>query len=147
MHCLQHCGHPPHVAVDLGVGQELGGQVVVQTDLYRGRGVDPETGVEQTVIQQLLEQQVTVISGAGDQVLGQLEESVEQVRGEVLPAGPGQQVGDHQEPSAGDDLLLDAGAPHHQLADELHQARAEARVLAAVGHHSCGSAVAGCCCC
>ena len=145
VHGLQHGGHPPHVAVDLGVGQELGGQVVVQTDLHRGRGVDPETRVEQTVIQQLLEQQVTVVSGAGDQVLGQLEEGVEQVRSQVLSAGPGQEVGDDQEPTACDDLLLNAGASHHQLADELHQTRAEARVLAAVGRHSCSGAVAGCC--
>ena len=98
------------------------------------------------MIQQLLEQQVTVGGGAGDQVLGQLEEGVEQVCSEMLPAGPGQEVGDDQEPAASDDLLLDAGAPHHQLTDKLHQARAEARVLAAVGHHCWGGAVADCCC-
>ena len=147
VHGLQHSGHPPHVAVDLRVGQELGRQVVVQTDLHRGRGVDPETGIKQTVIQQLLEQQVTVGRGAGDQVLGQLEEGVEQVRGQVLPARAGQKVGDDEEPASSDDLLLDAGAPHDQLADELHQARAEARVLAAAVGHSYSGAVAGSCCC
>ena len=147
VHGLQHGGHPPHVAVDLRVGQELGRQVVVQPYLHRGRGVDPQTGIEQTVIQQLLEQQVTVGRGAGDQVLGQLEEGVEQVRGQVFPARAGQQVRDDEEPAASDDLLLDAGAAHDQLADELHQARAEARVLAAAVGHCYGGAVAGCCCC
>ena len=111
--------------------------------------MDPETWVEQTVVQELLEQQVAVVGGAGDQVLGQLEEGVEQVGGEVVPAGLGEQVRDDEEAAAGDDLLLDAGAALHQLADELHQAGAEARVPAAPrrggavgdGHHSCG----GCC--
>ena len=37
-------------------------------------------------------------------------------------------------------LLLDARAPHHQLADELHQTRAQARILAAAA--SCDSCAA-----
>ena len=153
VHGLQHRGHAPHVAVDLRVGQELRGEVAVEPSLHAGRGVDPQRGVEQAVVQQLLEQQVAVVGGAGDQVLGQLEEGVEQVGGEVIPAGLGEQVRDDKEAAAGDDLLLDAGAALHQLADELHQAGAEARVPAAAaprhrrgaavgdGHHSCG----GCC--
>ena len=40
-----------------------------------------------------------VVGGAGDQVLGELEEGVEQVGGEVVAAALGQQVGDHQEPT------------------------------------------------
>ena len=129
MHGLQDGGDSPHVAVDLSVGQELCGEVAVEADLNRGRGVDPETGVEQAVVQQLLQQEVAVVGGAGHQVLGQLQEGVEEVRGEVLPAGPSQQVGDHEEAAAGNDLLLDAGAALHQLADELHQNGAEAGVL------------------
>ena len=49
----------------------------------------------------------------------------------MLPAGPGQEVGDDEEAAARDDLLLYAGAALYQLADELHQAGAETRVLLA----------------
>ena len=69
--------------------------------------MDPETRVEQTVVQELLEQQVAVVGGAGDQVLGQPEEGVQEVRGQVLPAGAGQQVGDHQEAPARDHLVTE----------------------------------------
>ena len=40
-------------------------------------------------------------------------------------------MGDHEEAAARDDLLLYAGAALYQLADELHQAGAETRVLLA----------------
>ena len=95
VHRLQHRRDPPHRRVDLhsqqssqshsgkheqtawlvsslaclGVRQELGGQVGVELDLDRCRGVEPQPGVEQAVVQQLLEQQVRVGGGAGHQVL------------------------------------------------------------------------------
>ena len=129
VHGLQDCGDSPHVAVYLSVRQELRGEVAVQPDLHRGRGVDPEARVEQAVVQQLLQQEVAVVGGTSDEVLGQLQEGVEEVGGQMLPAGPGQEVGDDEEAAARDDLLLYAGAALHQLADELHQAGAETRVL------------------
>ena len=36
----------------------------------------PEGGVEEAVVEQLLEQEVRVVRGAGHQVLGQLQESL-----------------------------------------------------------------------
>ena len=92
--------------------------------------MDPEAGVEQTVIQKLLQQKITVVGGTGDGILGQLEEGVEEVRGEVLPAGLGQEVGDDQEAPTSDDLLLDAGAALHQFTDELHQTRTKTWIFA-----------------
>ena len=89
----------------------------------------PEARVEQAVVQQLLQQEVAVVGGAGHQVLGQLQEGVEEVRGEMFPAGPGQEVGDDEEAAARNDLLLNAGAALHQLTDELHETGAEAGVL------------------
>ena len=41
--------------------------------------MDPQGGVEQTVVQQLFEQEVGVARRAGHQVLGQLEKGLEQV--------------------------------------------------------------------
>ena len=142
MHGLQDCRDSPHVAVYLSVRQELGGEVAVQPDLHRGRGVDPEARVEQAMVQQLLQQEVAVVGGTRHEILGQLEEGVEEVSSEVVPTGPGQQVGDDEEAAARDDLLLDAGASLHQLADELHQTGAEAGVLLA--RIGC-SAVSVCC--
>ena len=107
-------GHSPDVAVDLGVCQELGGKITVESDLNTGRGMNPEARVEQAVIKKLLEQEITVVGGTGDEILGQLEEGVEEVGGEVLPAGLGEEVGDDKEASAGNDLLLDAGAALYQ---------------------------------
>ena len=49
--------------------------------------MNPEARVEQAVIKKLLEQEITVVGGTGDKILGQLEEGVEEVGGEVLPAG------------------------------------------------------------
>ena len=72
MHGLQDCRDSPHVAVYLSVRQELGGEVAVQPDLHRGRGVDPEARVEQAVIQKLFEQEITVVGGTGDEILGKL---------------------------------------------------------------------------
>ena len=46
--------------------------------------MDPQAGVEQAVIQQLLEQQVAVVGGTGHQILGKFEESVEKIRGEMF---------------------------------------------------------------
>ena len=76
-------------------------------------GVNPEAGVEEAVVQQLLQQQVAVVGGAGDKVpggrqfyvcnvrcnglLGEFEEGVEEVCCEVITGGLGEQVGDHQE--------------------------------------------------
>ena len=57
--------------------------------------------------------------------LGELKKGVEELRGEVVPAGAAQQVGDHQEAPACDHLLLDAGGPLHKLADKLHEGGAE----------------------
>ena len=81
VHGLQDGGHPPHVGVDPGVRQELRGQVGVELGLHCGRGVDPQRWVEETVVQELLQQQVRVGGGAGDQVLCQLEEGVQEVGG------------------------------------------------------------------
>ena len=42
-------------------------------------------------------------------------------------------------------LLLDAGAPHHQLADELHQTRAQAGIFVGAGScHSCAALTGSC---
>ena len=97
MHRLQDGGDAPHVRVDLRVRQELRGQVRVElhlpneigvaiidledgkslvADLHDRRGVYPEGGVEEAVVEQLLEQEVRVVRGAGHQVLGQLQESL-----------------------------------------------------------------------
>ena len=92
--------------------------------------MDPETRVEQTMIQELLEEKVTVVGGAGDEVLGELEEGVEEVSSEVVTTGLAEEVGDDEEASASDHLLLDAGAALHQLTDELHQTRAQTGVSA-----------------
>lgn len=50
---LQNGRHASHVRVDLGVGEELGGEVAVQPGLHHGAGVDPERRVEEDVVEQL----------------------------------------------------------------------------------------------
>ena len=121
VHRLQHRRDPPHVAVDLGVAEELLAEVRVEPDLHLGRRVDPQGGVEETVVEELFEEQVGRVGGAGDEVLGQLEEGLEEVEGEVLARAAAEQVGDDEEAAAGDDLLLDGGRGLDQLADEGHQ--------------------------
>lgn len=91
------------------------------THLHDGRRVDPQRRVEEAVVQHLLEEQVRVGGGASDQVLGELQEGVEQLRRQVGPGGPAQQVRHHQKAAAGDHLLLDGRRRLYQLADEAHQ--------------------------
>lgn len=74
MHGLQDGGDATDVGVDLGVGEELRGEVGVQLGLDTGRGVEPEAGVEKTVVQELLQEQVGVVGRARYQKLGQLKE-------------------------------------------------------------------------
>lgn len=53
MHRLEDRAHPPHIAVDLRVRQELGGQVGVQPRLDIRRRVDPQRWIEEDMVQQL----------------------------------------------------------------------------------------------
>lgn len=51
--CLQHRADPSHAAVDVRVSQKVRRQVAVQPGLHSRRSVDPESRVEQDVIQEL----------------------------------------------------------------------------------------------
>lgn len=53
MHGLQNGAHASHIAVDLGVGEELGGQIRVEARLHIGRRVDPQGRIEEDMVQQL----------------------------------------------------------------------------------------------
>ena len=120
MHCLKHRWDSSHVRIDLRVCQELRGQVAVQPDLHLGGGVDPQAGVEQAVVEQLLEQQVAVVGGTGHQILGKFEESVEKIRGEMFSTWLGQQVGNYQESPTRYNLLLNTSWSLNKFTDELH---------------------------
>ena len=47
-------------------------------DLHDCWGVYPQRGVEEAVVEQLLEQEVRVVRGASHQVLGQLQEGLKE---------------------------------------------------------------------
>lgn len=53
VHRLQDRADPAHIAVDLRVAEELGGQVGVEARLHVGRRVDPQRGIEEDMVQQL----------------------------------------------------------------------------------------------
>lgn len=53
VYSLQHGADPTHAAVYVSVGEEVRGEVAVETRLHRGRSVDPQRRVEQHVVQQL----------------------------------------------------------------------------------------------
>lgn len=53
MHCLQDGADAPHVAVDLSIAEELGGQVRIEACLYIGWRIDPQRRIEEHVIEQL----------------------------------------------------------------------------------------------
>lgn len=53
VHGLQNGADASHIAVDLRVAEELGGQVGVETGLHIGRRVDPQGRVEEDMVQQL----------------------------------------------------------------------------------------------
>lgn len=53
VHGLQDGADAAHVAVDLRVAEELGGQIRVEAGLHVGRRVDPQRRVEEDVVQQL----------------------------------------------------------------------------------------------
>jgi hypothetical protein len=53
VHRLQDGADASHIAVDLGVAEEFGGQVGVETGLDVGRCVDPQRWIEQNVVEQL----------------------------------------------------------------------------------------------
>ena len=53
VHGLQDGANASHIAVDLRVAEELGGQVGVETRLHVGRRVDPQGGIEEDMVQQL----------------------------------------------------------------------------------------------
>ena len=73
----------------------------------------------------LFEQEVSVVRRTGDKVLGQLEEGLEQLQGQVFSRRLAEEVRDDEESAAGNDLLLNAGRALHQLAYEAHQLRTE----------------------
>lgn len=53
MHRLQNGADTSHIAVDLRVAKELGGQVGVEARLNGGRCVDPKRWIEEDVVEQL----------------------------------------------------------------------------------------------
>jgi hypothetical protein len=50
---LQDGADSSHTSVDVGVSEEIGGEVAVQPGLDGSRCVDPQRGVEQDVVQEL----------------------------------------------------------------------------------------------
>lgn len=73
VHGLKDGGDAPHVGVDLRIREELRGKVGVQLGLDARRGVQPETRVEETVVQKLLQEKVGVVGRTGHEEFGQLE--------------------------------------------------------------------------
>lgn len=53
MNGLKDRRYASDVGIDLGVGEELGREVGVQTRLHRRRSVDPKGGIEENVVEQL----------------------------------------------------------------------------------------------
>jgi len=53
VHCLQDRADPPHIAVDLRVREELGGQIGVQSRLDIRGCVYPQGWIEEDMVQQL----------------------------------------------------------------------------------------------
>ena len=53
MNRLKHCTDTSHTSVNMGIGEEVRGQVAVKPSLNCGRSVYPKRRVEQDVVQKL----------------------------------------------------------------------------------------------
>lgn len=121
VHGLKDRRDSSNVRIDLGITQEIRGEIGIQLGLYIGRSVDPKGGIEETMVQKLLQQEIRVIGGTRDEVFGEFEERLEQLQSQVIPGTLAQQMGDHQKSTTRDHLLLNTWRALNQFANEAHQ--------------------------